>query len=55
MIYKIHIQLVHVSNMAHVSNTMWKSKNLPSNLLLVVTMPYARWFLWRVDCIEDFK
>ena len=23
--------------------------------LLVVTMPYACWFLWRVDDIEDFK
>ena len=23
--------------------------------LLVVTMPYACWFLWRVDYIEDFK
>ena len=24
-------------------------------LLLVVTMPYACWFLWRADYIEDFK
>ena len=23
--------------------------------LLVVTMPYACWFLWRVEYIEDFK
>ena len=23
--------------------------------LLVVTMPYACWFLWRVDYVEDFK
>ena len=25
------------------------------SLLLVVTMPYACWFLWWVDYIEDFK
>ena len=24
-------------------------------LLLVVTMTYARWFLWWADCIEDFQ
>ena len=24
-------------------------------LLLVVTMPYSCWFLWRVDYIENFK
>ena len=24
-------------------------------LLLVVTMPYACWFLWQADYIEDFK
>jgi hypothetical protein len=23
--------------------------------LLVVTMPYSSWFLWRADYIEDFK
>ena len=23
--------------------------------LLVVAMPYACWFLWRVDYIEDFS
>ena len=23
--------------------------------LLVVTMAYARWFLWRANHIEDFK
>jgi hypothetical protein len=23
--------------------------------LLVVTMPYACWFLWWIDYIEDFK
>ena len=24
-------------------------------LMFVVTMPYACWFLWRVDYIEDFN
>ena len=36
----------------------WQCEDLSINhltLLLVVTMPYASWFLWRADYIEDFK
>ena len=36
----------------------WQCEDLSINhltLLLVMTMPYASWFLWRADYIEDFK
>ena len=40
----------------HVSNTMWRNLGIKHlALLLVVTEPSARWFLWRTDCTEDFK
>ena len=43
----LHLCMIHV---VHVSNTMWRIKNQPSN-----SMPYACWFLWRAYNIEDFK
>ena len=40
----------------HVSRTMWRiRKSTILTLLLVVTMPNTRWFLWRAYHIEDFK
>ena len=42
--------------MVHVSNIMWRIKNQPYlTSFLVVTMPYACWFLWRAYYIEDIK
>ena len=42
--------------MVHVSSTMWRIKNRPSNSTSCsVTMPYACWFLWQAYYIEDFK
>ena len=57
MKYKTHIKLVHELHgtcfQYNVKNQQHSTIYLTS--LLVVTMPYTCWFLWRVDYIEDFK
>ena len=49
---KTHIKLVWYIFLAQCEKFIIKHLTL---LLLAVTMPYACWFLWQADYIEDFK
>ena len=53
MKYKTHIKLVHELYGTCFQYNVKLRINYVS--LLVVTMPYACWFLWRTDYIENFK
>ena len=49
---KTHIYELYDACFEYISEEL---RNNHLTLLLVMTMPYAWWFLWWEDCIEDFK
>ena len=55
MKYKTHIKLVHELYGPCVPVHCEELRINHSTPLLVVSMPYACWFLWWADYIEDFK
>ena len=55
MKYKTHIKLVHELYGMSFQHNVKKLRIKHLTLLLVVITPYACWFLWRANYIEDFK
>ena len=55
MKYKIHIKVVHELCGTCFRYNVEKFRINHLTPLLVVTMPYACWFLWWANYIEDFK
>ena len=55
--YKIRTKLVHglCGTCFQYSAKNQESRIKHLTLIIVLTMPYACWFLWRADYVEDFK